>query len=101
MTDEAIKIAKRKAAQSVCHYKVSALGFNKRGEIICCLNNRPRFTRYGGGLHAEMRVVANYPSVHTILLVRIGEKGKLLPIHPCSRCQKILNKLKVKVVTAL
>lgn len=99
MNQSVIIRAIRKANQSSCHYRISAIGFSKRGDMLCCYTNKPRFSRLGGGLHAEMRVIRSNPKVKTMLICRIGAGGALLPIHPCKRCSKVLNKLGVKVVT--
>ena len=32
-----------------------------------------------------------------IVIIRIGKSGKLLPIDPCKVCQKVANKLKIKI----
>jgi hypothetical protein len=56
-----INIAIKKAATSSCRYKISALGFNKRGELVATATNRPRFYRHGGGIHAEMALMKEHP----------------------------------------
>lgn len=100
MTNEILIRAKKKALSSYCRYRISAVGFNYRGDAICVYSNSPRFAKFHGGLHAEMAVVKNYPSVKTILLCRVGAKGNLLPIHPCRSCAKVLEKLNIRVIVA-
>lgn len=99
MNQAVIHRAIQKASQSSCHYRVSAIGFSKRGDMVCCYTNKPRFSRLGGGMHAEMRVVRSNPGVRTILICRIGAGGALLPIHPCKRCKKVLDKMGVRIIT--
>lgn len=99
MNRDVINRAIKKAGQSLCHYRIAALGFSKRGDLVCCYTNNPRFTRPGGGLHAEIRVIRSHPGVKTILLCRIGGGGALLPIHPCKNCKKVLSQAGVRVIT--
>ena len=99
-TNEIRNIAVRKAAQSICRYKISALGFNKKGECIYKSSNSPRFHRYGGGIHAEMRVMKMAgPSLYSIFICRVNNKGDLLPIDPCPMCQAKARELGIKITT--
>lgn len=101
MTLQNIKeLAIKKAYQSDCRYKISALGFNRRGELIYKATNRKRFFSKGGGIHAEMRVMLKAgPGLHTIVICRINNSGDLLPIDPCSICQSKAEDLGVKIVS--
>jgi len=94
-----IKRAKRKAKTSACRYSVSALGFNHKGELIRTATNRPRFTRYGGGVHAEMEIMRTTKNVKTIIICRVGASGELRPIDPCKRCRAKAEELGVQIVT--
>jgi cytidine deaminase len=99
-TDYIINLAKNKALQSMCNYKVSAIGFNHKGEILCSSFNISRFVRKGGGLHAEMNIMRKHTkSVKTILIARVNHKGKFLPIHPCNACKNKADELNIKIVT--
>lgn len=94
ITDIAIK----KARRSYCKYKISAVALDKQGNVLATAVNRPRFSREGGGVHAEMVVLEKAgPSIHTIVICRVGNKGDLLPIHPCKNCQKVLDKKGIRV----
>jgi cytidine deaminase len=94
------EIAIKKAKQSSCTYKVSAIGLNKRGEIIYKAINKQRFYRRGGGLHAEMEVMRKAgPRLKTIILCRVGRGGDLRPIDPCPVCAKKASELSVKIIT--
>lgn len=96
MTNETI--AKKKALQSICRYKISALGFNKKGELIFSSSNKPRFDRKGGGIHAEMEVMLKAgPGLRTILICRVNRAGDLLPIEPCNICQEKADELNIKI----
>ena len=94
------EIAIKKATQSISSYKISAIGLSKNGNVIATAINKPRFDRYGGGKHAEMEVLKKgMGKISTIILCRVGAGGDVRPIDPCKRCQKVLDKLKIKVIT--
>ena len=69
MTTLEIKnIAKKKAEQSTCKYRVSAVGFDHKGNMLGTSFNRPRFCRYGGSVHAEANLIGRYgKNLKTIL----------------------------------
>jgi cytidine deaminase len=95
-----LEIAIKKAKQSVCTYKVSAIGLNKRGEVIYKAFNRSRFMRHGGAVHAEMQVMLKAgPGLKTIIICRVGNGGAILPIDPCSICKAKAEELGVKIVS--
>lgn len=80
-----------------CRFRVCAVGIDKKKRIIAIATNTPRLpTR---GLHAEERVMHRAPSglLDRILLLRVGAKGGLLHIHPCSHCQKLADKRGIKI----
>jgi len=95
-----IKRAIKKASQSSCRYKVSAIGFGSKGEYIGATVNSPRFNKYGGGYHAEMKLMARYGrTLKTVFICRVGGNGDMLPIDPCSRCKNKADDLGIKIVT--
>jgi len=93
--------AQRKASQSICKFYVAALGFNRAGVCVVTRTNRPRFSRQGGGLHAEQLVMqqAKQKGVVRILICRVGRGGKLRPIEPCESCAKIAEKLGIEITS--
>jgi cytidine deaminase len=94
------KHAINKAMQSPSKYKISAIGLDHRGKVLGSTFNSLRFNRYGGGLHAEMRLIQRYRNnVKTIILCRVGRSGNILPIQPCERCAKVLTKKNITVIT--
>ena len=95
------EIAIKKADQSICKFKVSAIGLNSKNEIVAKSVNRPRFGRKGGGIHAEIQIMHSglRKNIKTIIICRINDNGKLLPIHPCKNCKKIADKLGIKIVS--
>lgn len=94
-------VAAKKARQSICRNKVAAIGLNWNGDIVSKKFNRPRFSRKGGGVHAEMAVMqeAKRKGVVAIIICRIsGENGKnFLPIDPCPACKAKAEELGIKI----
>lgn len=94
------RLAIQKAGQSIGRYRVSAIGLDKNGRMVSKAFNRPRFSRYGGSCHAEMmalRIGGN--KISTMIICRIGQSGEVLPIDPCARCKKVLDRKGIKVLT--
>jgi len=95
-----VQLAKKKASQSSCVYKVSAIGLDKRGNVIYKSTNKHRFMKKGGGLHAEMEVMKKAgPSLRTIVLCRVGRSGEIRPIDPCPSCAAKAKELSIKILT--
>jgi len=100
MTNEVINRAIKKANKSICKFKISAIGFNNKGEVIGSYTNKPRFSRYGGGIHAEAALIKRYgKKLKTILICRVNGNSGLLPISPCDNCQKLAKKFNIKIVS--
>lgn len=98
MTAELVEMARKKARSITCHSKVVAIGFDRRGRLLGCSTNYPRFSKYGGGVHAEMHLLKKHgPKVNKIILCRFGNAGDLLPIDVCPACRKVLNNKGIKV----
>ena len=94
-----MEIFLNKAKKSPCQYKIAAIGISDDGRVLGTYTNKPRFTRHGGGLHAEMMVMKNHKgNLKTILIVRIGKSG-MLPIHPCSVCKRKADELNIKIIS--
>ena len=91
----------KKAKQSNCRFKISAFGYNKKGELIGTATNKQRFVRKGGGEHAEKLLMQQFhpKSLKTIIICRIGNGGAILPIHPCPTCARMAAEHNVKIVT--
>ncbi|MFW5804284.1 MAG: hypothetical protein ACOCWG_03525 [bacterium] len=94
------KLAIKKAKQSFCRYKISAIGFNAKGEILGRATNIVRFVKKGGGIHAEIKLIRQYKNnLKTILICRVNNTGELLPIEPCENCLKVANKYNIKIIS--
>jgi cytidine deaminase len=97
-----IQRAIKKANQSQCRFKISALGFNRKGELVYSAFNVSRdILRHGGGLHAEQKVMmeAKKKGIVIILICRVNPNGILLPIEPCTKCKKMSEKLGIKIIS--
>lgn len=93
-----ISLAQRKAGQSRCRYKVSAVGLDRKGRIVGCAMNRHRLPYRGGGVHAEIALMKKYGNkIKSIFICRINKHGDLLDIHPCEACSQVANKLGIKI----
>lgn len=92
------EFAIKRASKSMCRYRISAIGLNKKGEVIGSAFNKPRFDKLHGGLHAEVNLIRRYQSqLKTIIICRVNAKGKVLPIHPCVKCKELADKLKIEI----
>jgi len=97
-TIEVTDIAIKKASQSPCKSKVSAIGLNKKGKVVSTACNHPRFSKYGGGVHAEIKALARGgDKIHSMIICRVGKLGEIRPIECCSSCKKVLDKKGIKV----
>lgn len=93
----------KKAATSPSQYRISCVALNKKGEVIGYTTNKFRKDRIkpliGSGCHAESLAIAKfYPfGLKTLLIMRIGNAGDILPIDPCEDCQKMAAKYGVTI----
>jgi hypothetical protein len=91
-----------KAKGSICSFKVAAIGLNKKGEVVGYSVNKPRFIRKGGGIHAEMCLMARYgDNIKTIIICRLGNNYDYLPIQPCEMCKNKAKELGIKIYTII
>jgi hypothetical protein len=93
-----------KAEQTTTCYRISAIAFNKKGEILGSATNgfkmdgRP--AGRGSGIHAERKLMSRYRSnIKTIVICRIGLGGDILPIDPCITCKKVADKMGIKIIS--
>ena len=90
----------KKAQSSPCRYKVAAVAFDKKGSIIAYSNNKKRFNRPGGGVHAEMRLMLQYGvNIKTILICRASKTGILHRMDPCEACARKADELGIRIVS--
>lgn len=92
----------KKAVASQCRYKVSAVAYDAKGDVLGYSCNKIRFGRKGGGIHAEMVLMAQYKDlIKTILICRANRKGELMPIVPCDTCKRKAEQLGIKIYTVM
>ncbi len=88
----------KEAMKSTCTYKVSAIAFTKKGNILGTSYCSHRFNRRGGGIHAEQALMRKYGSrIDTIVIMRVNKNGNILPIDPCEVCAKIADKMNIRI----
>jgi len=92
------KRIRKKAKQSKCRYKIGAIAFNKKGEVIGTSSNMQRFNHYMGSIHAEMKLMKQYGNkIKTIVICRVGNGGNFVPIDPCETCAKKAKELGITI----
>lgn len=101
-------LLKEKASHSPCTYKVSAVAFDKKGNILGHATNKHSkwdVLDYGEGragtaMHAERILIKRYSqNIKTILICRVGRSGELRPIDPCPACKKAAEKYGIKIMS--
>lgn len=100
-----------KASHSPCTYKISAVAFDAKGDILGHVtNSHAQFNvlddggsgRAGTARHAERILLARYKNlVKTIVICRTGRSGVMRPIDPCPTCQKVAAKYGARIVSLL
>lgn len=104
-----LKLLTNKAKHSPCTYKISAVAFSKKGNILGhCTNNHSRWQvlektpigRAGTAEHAERSLIKKFGQrIHTIIICRIGRSGEIRPIDPCETCAKLAKKYDITIKT--
>lgn len=94
---------KKKASTNSSQYHLAAAAFDKKGTLLSISTNSFRRDDIGirkhSGYHAEMRLVHQHGArLKSIILLRIGNAGDILPIDPCPKCAAVLKKLGVKII---
>ena len=101
MNNRIIRLAIKKARQSSCRYKISALGFNRKGDFIGSAINAKRLPKHGCSLHAEIALIRKYGKrLSVIIICRTNKTGTSnLPIHPCPTCSSMANRYSITIKT--
>lgn len=95
-----VSLAIKKAKQSNCRYKVSALGFNRKGDLLGTAINMNRLPRKGCSIHAEIALIKKYGrKLKTIVICRTNKRGDIRPITPCKTCLAMLNRYDIDIKT--
>ena len=99
-----IERMRRKAATSPSQYKICCMALDSKGDVIGYTTNKFRKDNIvpllGSGLHAEAFCLAKYypMGARSLVIMRVGRAGDILPIDPCEKCQKMADKLGVKIL---
>jgi cytidine deaminase len=89
-----------KAKQSKCRYKVGAIAFDEKGDILGSSCNKQFLSKIGGSIHAEMVLIRRYKTlVKTIIICRTNKTGNFCPIKPCRNCSKVAEKMGIKIIS--
>lgn len=93
------------ASRSPGRFRIGGIALNKKGEILGISHNSFRKNnvvgdRKGMGEHCEVRLIRRYrDNIKTIILMRIGNSGNILPIDPCPSCKALCDKYGITVLT--
>ena len=83
-------------------YRVIAAAYSKKGNLLGTEMNGWRelaTIRKGTGKHAEAALIKKFGKcINTIYLLRVGNSGDILPIHPCKSCFNMANKVGIKII---
>jgi len=107
-----LNLLKEKASHSPCTYRISAIAFDKHGDVLGHSTNshsknwnvidRCGVGREGTARHAERVLLERYRNlVKTIIICRIGRSGELRPIDPCKTCLKAAAKYGAKIISVM
>jgi hypothetical protein len=92
-----------KASQSPSTYRLSGVAISKKGELLGFARNGYRredipCKRYSGK-HVEQALIERYgTNIKTIIIMRIGNAGDILPIDPCPKCAKLAAKYGITII---
>lgn len=106
------ELLREKASHSPCTYKLSAIAFDAKGDILGHVTNshsrnwnvleKAHIGRAGTAVHAERRLLQQYRDlVKTIVICRVGRSGEIRPIDPCPVCQKVAAKYGAKIISLM
>lgn len=99
------RILFKKAQQSPSKYRISAIALDKKGDVLGSASNQ--YSKYGieqsnkfMGVHAERALMERYgKNIKTIIIMRVGRAGAILPVDPCRMCASIANKMGIKIIS--
>jgi hypothetical protein len=105
-------LLKEEANCSPCTYRISAIAFDKKGDILGHATNshslnwnvleKEQAGRAGTALHAEKKLMAQYGRlIKTIVICRIGRSGVVRPIDACPSCKRAAAKYGIKIISLM
>lgn len=99
MKKEVVNRLAKKALTSRCNQKVAAIALSRKGDYIGSASNSRRFVKFGGGIHAERRLMERFSGIKTIIIGRVNKSGELLPIHACKVCSDIAQRMGINIIS--
>lgn len=88
------------AIKSPCRFKVSAVAFSKKGNILGWSYCKHNLGKSCGAIHAERELMSRFGSrIQNIIITRTNKSGDVLPIKPCDVCQKVADKMGISIKT--
>lgn len=95
---------KKQAEKSPASYRIGGIAISQRGNILGTSFSSFRTECItpgkGTGRHCEAALIKRYGrKIATIIIMRIGNSGNVLRIEPCANCQKMADKLGIKIVS--
>lgn len=93
------------ASRSPGRFRIGGIAFDKKGDILGVAHNSFRKdnvvgARRGTGEHCEARLIRRYhKNIKTIIIMRIGNAGDILPIDPCPSCKALADKYGIQILT--
>ena len=105
-----VNLLKEKASHSDCVYKISAICFDNKGNVLGHVTNKHSswdvvkkengVGRAGTARHAERLLISKFGrQIKTIVIARVGQSGELRPIDSCPTCKKVAAKYGIKIVS--
>ena len=93
-----------KAEQSHSCYRLSGVAISNKGEILGFARNGFRRDNIPSGKysgkHVEQALIERYgTNIKTIIIMRIGNSGDILPINPCPKCAKLAKKYGITITS--
>ena len=80
-------LRKKAVKHKGCKFRVIAIGFTKRNNIVGVMSNQPAAVPYTFNTHAECRLMLRYGrKIRRIVIARFGNDGNQLPVDPCPQC---------------
>lgn len=85
-------------------YRIAAAAYSAHGNLLGIEMNGWRelpTTRKGTGKHAEAALIKRFGVKlrgGKIYVLRVGNAGDILPIHPCSCCSSMASKAGVEII---
>lgn len=89
---------RNKSKQSICTYKIVAVGLSRKGNVVDITMSKPQRSRNNALGHAEYQLMSKYGrKIHKIVIARFNVRGEMLPISPCKNCAGFAERLGIVI----